>query len=241
MIKSSNKKIYSIALAVFLVIGSLIWLTFLFQIQRIKDSADSIQEEKLDFSVRQRKGEQITRLKKELSDIQSRQKEIEATLVNKNNAVPVLRSLEDIAGESNSEIKISVADLTKLKADQAKNQEKEDEEEAVKKDEKTAKFGEKSGEGKTDPLAELRNQLGLSLEITATFPSFEDFLYKMENLPYFIQVYTMEILPTADKNKDQPAGSAVKSPDQSGGTNNDSKERLIKATMLIIVYTNDQK
>lgn len=243
MIKGFNKKIFISVAVIFLIAAGLIWLSLFWQFGKIKSSADNIQKEQLDSEVRQERNQKVLELGKELGDVEERSKEMQKMLVEKENAVPFLGSLEAIASQTNSSIKINVTDLTKLKPSQKQPvvQESSDTESTkdIQKEDQAKKAAQSS-----DTKPDFSNQLGFSLELTGKYNSFVDFLTKLENLPYFVRVYSFQVAPAGKtQSASQPAGSGVSQSSPQSGQPSQSEEanKDVKSTMIIIVYTNGKK
>jgi len=231
MLKILDKKIFLLLLAVLALSGFLIWLAFFWQMGKIKKISDDIQKEQLDYLVRQERKQKIIELGKELEDIAVREKEIKTMFIDKENAVPLLKLVEDSAYNTGNQIKIDVADLSKIAAQVAKktptHDENEDEDlkKSVSKDSQAKK---KSSSQSSKP--DFSNQLGFSIEIVGDFRSFVDFLTKFENMSYFVKVYNFNIIPVA---KDQ----AVKQPENQS----DEENKNLKATLVVGAYTDGTK
>lgn len=237
MPKKMDKKICLLVAAAALIAGVLIWLAFFLQLGKIGETADNIQKEQLDSLVRDERSQKILEMGKELGDVETSQKEMSALLVDKENAVPFLKTLETVAGATGSSIKITVADLTKIKSQTAKAPVAQESDATSTKDIQQEDQIQKAASpqsGKQD----FSNQLGFSLELTGTCPSFVDFLTKLENLPYFVQVYNFQITPIL-KNQAAASGAAPASGDQSAGAEGENKN--IKSVITIGVYTNGTK
>lgn len=242
MPKKPDKKIIIAIAAVALSVAALGWFTFFYETKLIKEKAEIIQEKKLESLVLQEKKDKISQLKKEIEDIESNKSKMDKMLINKDDVVPFIRSLEEIADNTSNSIKIEAADLSKLKIGETKAAAKSDEEDAAipKTKEEQVAASQAAEKKKQDSAGNIKKNIGFSIELTGTFPAAINFLDKMENLPYFILIYNMNL---AEANKSKPpvaAGGGV----LSAGSPTVSPEALpesknIKMTMLIIVNTND--
>jgi len=240
MLKKMDKKICLLVAVAALLAGVLIWLAIFWQLGKISEMSDNIQKEHLDSLVRDERSQKIFEMGKELGDVENSQKEMSALFVDKENAVPFLKTLETVAAATGSLIKIDVADLTKMKSQTAKKPvvQESDAQSAkdVQKEDQTQKTAS-SQSGKQD----FSNQLGFSVELTGKYASLVDFLTKLENLPYFVRVYNFQISPIVKNQTSQAAGSgaAPASGDQPAGSDAGSKN--IKTILTIGVYTNGGK
>ncbi|MDP1845904.1 MAG: hypothetical protein Q8L09_04125 [Candidatus Moranbacteria bacterium] len=242
MVKKPDKKIIITIAIVALSVAALGWFTFFYETKLIREKAETIQEKKLESLVLQEKKDKISKLKKELEDIENNKSEMDKMLIKKDDVVPFIRSLEEIADDTSNSIKIEAADLNKLKIGEPKKAAKNDEEDAAKPKtkEEQAAADQAAEKEKQNSAGNIKKNIGFSVELTGTFPAAINFLDKMENLPYFILVYNMDL---TEANKSKPpvaAGGGV----LSAGSPSVSPEALpesknIKMTMLIIVNTND--
>ena len=166
--------------------------------------------------------------------------DMRAMLIDKDNAVPFLKMLEDIAAATGNEIRISVVDLSKMKSQASKNtvvQESDDQSTKDIQKEDQAKKTPQTKNSKPD----FSNQLGFSIELSGGYDSLIDFFTKLENMPYFVQAYNFQIIPVTQHQ----AGvvGAASTPDASGsqpvGAEEESKN--IKSMITIGVYTNGSK
>jgi hypothetical protein len=227
MLKKMDKKICLLAAVAVLFSGALIWLAIFGQLGKIKEVSDNIQKEQLDSLVREQRSQRILEMGKELGDVEKNKNEMSAMFINKDDAVPFLKTLEDIAAATGNEIKINVADLSKTKSLAAKkvvSQETDDQSaEDIKKEDKTQKAAQAK-----NSKPDFSNQLGFSIELTGGYDSLVDFFTKLENLPYFAQVYNFQIAPVVVHQTAQAAEE-------------EGKTKKIKSNINIGVYTNGTK
>ncbi|MFA5871830.1 MAG: hypothetical protein WC858_03820 [Parcubacteria group bacterium] len=235
MNRFADKKILLIIIAIIVVLASLGWLTFFYQAKKIRDTAAGIQKEKLDWQVQKEKSQKISQLKKSLGDLETHKNDMEGFYADKNNALPLIKSLEAIAGETGNEITITVADLSKLASAQKKTVPKDSDEDAAtaKKDSAATKD---SNTKSTASAQNFKNNLGFNLELSGTYPQLVNFLIKMENLPYFVRIYNYSV-DAFIKNK--PSSSSNQS-SNSGASGEIPEGKLVKSNILIMVYTNGQ-
>lgn len=227
-----DKKICFIVAAVALLAAGLIWLAFWWQFGEIKKLSDDIQKEQLDYSVKQERSQKVLELGKELEGIETREKEMKAMLVDKENAVPFLELLEDTAGETGNSIKISVSDLTKIKSQTAKKPAVAESDAESAKDLQKETQAQKAAKSK-EKAPDFSNQLGFSVELTGGYGAFLDFLTKLENFPYFVRAYSFQVNPAPKIQAAQASGASA---DQSNSTN--AGNQNTKSTIIIGVYTN---
>ena len=232
MKKRFDKKIYLIVFVVVLLATGLIWLAFFWQFGKIKELSDDIQEEQLNYSVKRERSQKILELGKELDGIETREKEMKAMLVDKENAVPFLKLLEDTAMGTGNSIKISVADLAKISALASKKPVVQASDAESTKDLQKESQAQKTAKPK-DKAPDFSNQLGFSIELTGKYGSFVDFLTKLENFPYFVRVYSFQTVPIT---KSQMTQATSASTDQPNST--DVENQSVKSTIIIGVYTN---
>ena len=194
MTKRLDKKILLVAAVALMLATGLIWLAFFWQFGKIKKISDDIQKEQLDSQVKQGRSQKILELGKELGDIDSREKEMKAMYVNKEDAVPFLKLLESIATGTNNSIIINVSDLTKLKTQTSSKPAASSSDAATAADvQKETQAQKTTAAKKSGP--DYSNQLGFSLELTGNYGTLVDFMTKMESLPFLVKVYTFQTIP----------------------------------------------
>ena len=237
MPNKTNNKIYLLAAATMLFAGALIWLAIFVQLGKIKELSDNIQKEQLDSLVRQERTQKVLEMGKELGDVEKNKNDMSAMLVDKNNAVPFLKTLENIAAATGNEIKISVTDLSKMKSQTAKQPVVQESDPTSTKDLQKEDQAQKTAQPKVSK-PDFSNQLGFSIELTGSYGSLVDFFTKLENLSYFAQVYNFQIVPVVRRQTPQTAGGGV-AQSQPAGTKEDNTS--IKSTLTIGVYTNGTK
>lgn len=236
MKSSFNRKI-ALAVAVILAItGGLIWAAFFWQFGRLKIISENIQKEQLDSQVRAERNQKVIALGKELGDVESRSQEMRAMLVDKENAVPFLKFLEDIANQTGNAVKISVVDLAKMKTAQKKPAVVQETEPESKKDLQKDEQAQKSAPAK-EQKPDFSNQLGFSVELTGEYRSILDFFTKFENMPYFAKVFSFKLSPAAKTQSVSAAGSGAEG-DKPAAL---EESRKITANIVITVYANEAK
>lgn len=241
MLKKFDKRIFLVIATAVLFAGGLFWLAFFWQFGEIKTISDNIQKEQLDSSVRHERSQKILELGKELGDVEVQKKEMEAMLLDKNNAVPFLKKLEDVAAETNIVIKISVTDLSKMKSQTAKQPVVQPSDAESKSDIQKQDQAQKAAQPKVAP-PDFSNQLGFSIELTGEYQSLVDFLTKLENLPYFVRVYNFQIAPVVVKSQTtQTAGGGVAPASGNQSADASGENKNLKSTIVIGVYTNGKK
>jgi len=238
-----DKKIFFLAAVAVLFVGALIWLAFFLQLGEIREMSDNIQKEQLDSLVRQERSQKILEMGKELGDVEKNKNDMSAMLVDKNNAVPFLKMLENIAAATENEIKISVTDLSKMKSQAVKKPVVQESDPQSTKDLQKEDQTQKADQAKNS-ASDFSNQLGFSIELTGGYGSLVDFFTKLENLPYFARVYNFQIAPVVARQTVQSAGSGA-APASSAGNQPaagvEGENKNIKSTITIGVYTNATK
>lgn len=235
MLKKIDKKIcLAVGTAVFLA-GGLIWLAVFWQLGKIREMSDNIQKEQLDSLVREERSRKILEAGKEFESVGENQERMGKMFVDRDDAVPFLRTIENIAALTGNGIKISVIDLNKMKSQSAKKTvkaEPDDESEANQKKENQAQKGTNSQGGKQD----FSNQLGFLIELTGRYGSFVDFLTKLENAPYLVKVYKLQITPVVKTSPASAGGTGEAMVSPAGGDGRD-----VNAILTIGAYTNGGK
>jgi hypothetical protein len=238
MPKKIDKKIFFLAAAAMLLAGSLIWMAFFLQLGKIMEMSDNIQKEQLDSLIRQQRSQKILEMGKELGDVEKNKNDMSAMFVNKDDAVPFLKALEDIASATGNEIKISVVDLSKMKSLAAKKVATQESDEESTKDVQKEDQAQKAAQAK-NKAPDFSKQLGFSVELIGGYGSLVDFFTKLENLPYFAQVYNFQIAPIVAHQAGGVSATNQALGDQSIETEGEIKN--IKSTITIGVYTDGTK
>ncbi|OGI26297.1 MAG: hypothetical protein A3J76_04700 [Candidatus Moranbacteria bacterium RBG_13_45_13] len=242
MIKKFDKELCLSLAAVALLSGGLIWLAAFWQFGKIREISDNIQKEQLDSLVREQRSQKILELGKEFKNVEADQGKMNAMFVDKENAVPFLATLENIATSTDNLITISVIDLTKLKSQTAKKPVVQDS------DEESSEGQKKESQPKKTPASQgnkqdFSNQLGFSVELTGRYGALVDFLTKLENMPYFAKVYSFKIAPTEGKQAGQTgeSGAPPASNQESQIPPPQEENKNLNTTLIIGVYTNGTK
>jgi len=236
MKNSFNRKIFLAVAVILAVAGGLVWAAFFWQFERLKAISENIQKEQLDSQVRAERNQKVIELGKELGDVELRSKEMEAMLVDKENAVPFLKFIEDIANQTGNSVKISVVDLAKIKTAQKKPAVVQETEPESKKDLQKEEQAQKSAPAK-EQKPDFSGQLGFSVELTGECRSVLDFFAKFENMPYFARVFSFKLSPAAKTQSVPAAGSGA----ENGKPAIPEGNKKITANIVITAYTNEAK
>ncbi len=239
MKKIDNKIIITIFITSLVVI-SLGWFVFFYETNKVREIAETIQKKKLESIVAQEKRDKIAVLNKELVDMETYKAEMEKMLIGKDDVVPFIRSLESIAENTSNSIKIEAADLKKLQASQQKSAagDEEDTGKALTRDEQI-KADIEAEKAKQEGSGKIKSSLGFTVELNGTFPAAVDFLDKMENLPYFVTVYNMDISSLAKEKKIAASGGVLAAGGSDSEKEASQENKNVKTTMLIIISTKD--
>jgi Tfp pilus assembly protein PilO len=240
IIKKINNKIIITVLLNFLAIVFLGWFAFFYETNKVKEIAETIQKKKLESIVAQEKRDKIAVLNKELVDMEGYKAEMEKMLIGKDDVLPFIRSLEGIAENTSNSIKIEVADLNKLQASQQKSAsgDEEDTGKALTRDEQI-KADIEAEKAKQEGSGKIKSSLGFTIELSGTFPAAVDFLDKMENLPYFVTVYNMDISSLTKEKKVAASGGVLASGSSNPEGETSQENKNVKTTMLIIISMKD--
>jgi len=166
-----------------------------------------------------------------------------AMLIDKNNAVPFLEMLENISTATNNSIKISVTDLSKMKTSAAKKPIVQESDAESTKDLQKEDQAQKTAQAKNTP-PDFSNQLGFSIELAGSYDSLIDFFTKLENIPFFVQVYNFQMSPDVKNKTNQAAVGGVVPVSNAGNKSIGAVEEEsndLKTTIIIGVYTNATK
>lgn len=236
MRRPTNKKIIYWVLAVSFIVLFLFWFVFFFQIPRVRELSELNEKEKLNTLVLRRKMEELSKLKNEISDLESEKKKFEALFIRENEAVPLLRLLEKIAAETNCVIRINPLDISKIKFEKAAKSEKsQDAEEEIKKPKPQEVNQVKEQQ---DDLAPLKKYPAFSVETEGTYGSAVSFLKKMENLPYFIRVLILDIAPMEKASQLSSGSGVLQTSSQQKGGDQPSGDKNVKMSITFVVYGN---
>jgi hypothetical protein len=242
MPKKIDKKIFPLASFAVLFAGVLIWLAFFLQFAGIREMSGNIQKEQLDSLVRQQRSQKILEIGKELGDVEKNEQDMSAMLVDKDNAVPFLEMLEQISATTNNAIKINVADLSKMKLMAVKKPVVQESDAESTADIQKEDQAQKTTQAKNTP-PDFSNQLGFSIELTGDYNSLIDFFTKLENIPFFAQVYNFKVLPDVKSKTNQTAVGETAPVSSVGNQPVGTEEELngLKTIITIGVYTNATK
>ena len=242
MVKKIDKKIIITIVAISIIVAFVGWFALFYETGKVKETAETIQKKKLESIVAQEKRDKIALLNKELVDMESFKGEMEKMLIGKDDAVPLLRSLEEMAAKTSNVIKIEAADLSKLKTSQ-KSSNDLDEDAATKKmtREEQVAADVAAEKAKQEGSGKIKDSLGFTIELSGTFPAAVDFIDGMENLPYFINVYNMDIATLAKEKKLVESGGVLAAGSPSSDSGSPPENKNVKTTMLIIVSVSNGK
>jgi hypothetical protein len=239
MKRKIDKKIIILIAAAALLEAGLIWLSFFLQLYKIREVSDNIQKEQLDSLVRQERSQKILEMGKELGDVEKNKNDMSAMLVNKDDAVPFLKTLEAIAAATGNEIKINVTDLSKMKSQAVQAPVAQESDALSAKDIQKEDQKQKTAQSKNNK-PNFSNQLGFSIELIGRYGSLVDFFTKLENVPYFVQIYNFQIAPVAKNQTTQTAESGT-APTPGAPSQPAGGDKNIKSTITIGVFTNGTK
>lgn len=233
-----DKKIIIAVSATTFVVLILAWLVIFLLGNKMKESFENYQKEKLNSFVLKEKRDKILKLKRELPDLEEERNSLDSMLIKKDASLPFLRALEKVAGDASCLIKIEPADISKIKFEKkvssAPKKQDEDELDAAKKQDQKPAPEEKSK--KEDDLAPLKDYPAFSVEVTGRFSSVVDFFEKFENMPYFVQPLIIDI--SLEGKKSAAAGSAgvLSTGAPASSENENPDEKNIKMTMTFVIY-----
>jgi hypothetical protein len=240
-LSGSNKKIFIACALLGVVILALVWLSFFWEIKIIKNVSENYQKEKLNSLVIQEKKNSFAKLNKEISNLKENTDELSSMFIKKDQALPLLKSLEDAASQSSCEITITPADLSKIKfatsVTQKSSASANPDDTTVQKDQPAT--GSSKTQKKPDELAALKNYPAFSVQVTGPYPSAVNFVSKMENLSYFIRPLMIDIVP-AEKNNQMKPGSetlpAGTNTDQNQRTGQLGENRNVIMKLIVVIY-----
>ncbi len=211
----------------------LIWAVFFWQMRNIRMISEDYQKEKLNSLVLKEKENKLSQLKKEIANIEEQNRKFDALFLKKDEALPFLRELEKAASTANCTVKVSPADISKIKFEKAKTPPKPADDDLT--DDGT-KSGGQPAPPKKDELAELKDYPAFTVEAVGTFSATTNFLIKTENLPYLVRILTLDAVPAGAKEKAAAtsgalAAGAVQTPEaQSAG------EKNVRLNFVAVVY-----
>lgn len=220
-----------------LIALALSWLVIFLLGSKTKDSFEKYQKEKLNSFVLEEKRNKILKLKRELPDLEDEKNSLDSMFVKKDMAVPFLRALEKIAGDTFCRITTEPADLNKIKFEKkssaaSKKEEEDDSDEDKEQDQ--AKNSEEKNK-KEDELAPLKVFPAFSVEVSGHFASVVDFFEKVENMSYFVHPLIVDI--SLDEKKNAMAintgAASAGTPASPEGENWDEKNIRMKMTFVV--------
>jgi hypothetical protein len=237
--KPDRKVIITVSVTTIIVLV-LAWLVVFFLGGKVREYFENYQKEKLNSFVLEENRNKILKLERELPNLEEEKDRLNSMLVKKDMAVPFLRALEKVASDTNCQIAIEPADISKIKFEKksSSSSKKQDEDETnadTANGEDQAKASEAKSK-KQDDLASLKDYPAFSVVITGHFSSIVDFMTKFENIPYFVHPLVIDIFSDEKKNT-----AAANARTLSAGTPNSSEnenwdEKNIKMDMTFVVY-----
>lgn len=177
----------------------------------IREKSDEIQKIKIDNQVAQERIAKLPEMR-ELHEIFEQEKNNLAVTLDQNNSVDFIKKLELLAQETGNAISLKIDDNS-----------------ALPKNDKASK-AKKGGTGGI--VSNLPSDKYLSMEITleGKYENFINFLYKLENLDYYVNVLSCRLIKTAvDPSSHGGAGA-----NQEEAV---SEESVLMSSLRIIVYT----
>jgi Tfp pilus assembly protein PilO len=242
ILKTERSKIVFTSAISAIVIAALTWFVFFYQTGLLAEMTDAVQKEKLDSFVKQEKSDKIFKLKKEFDEIDVQKKEMDGMLPAKDNMVPVLRFLEKISSDATCSIKVEAVDISKLKIGPvAKTTKKQaqDEEDDTKTKNSAASQKKTEDQAKQDDLAKVKKFPAFNLTVIGRYSALVDFLTKMENLPFFIRVLTIDVAPAEKEKQQQAAAGTLASGGSAAGGEEGPGSKEVKMSLLVVIYTNE--
>jgi Tfp pilus assembly protein PilO len=242
MAKKTDKKIIITVVIMFLLVAALGLFAFYYEAKQIQNISDTIQKKKLESLVLQEKKDKIFKLKKDLKGIEDYKSEMDKTLISKDDAVSFIRSIEGIAAGTSNSVKIESADLSKLKLGNKKTTSSGSNDEAATPKTQASQIAadQAAEKARQDQTKQIKNKIGFTIELLGTYPATVDFLDKMENLPYFINIFNMDLTSQAKLTQaTATTGGALPAENLAAGQTEGANDKNIKTTILVIVNTND--
>ncbi|OGI26979.1 MAG: hypothetical protein A2359_04460 [Candidatus Moranbacteria bacterium RIFOXYB1_FULL_43_19] len=234
----SDKKIIVAVLVTIFVVLILSWLVIFLLGSKTRDSFENFQKEKLNSFVLEEKRNKILKLKREFSDLEDERNSLDSMLIKKDMAVPFLRALEKVAGDTSCQIKIEPADINKIRFEKKVSSpaQKKEEDDSASADEKDEAKDSEAKNKKVDDLAPLRSFPTFSVEVTGRFSPMVDFFEKIENMSYFVHPLVIDI--SADDKKNTAAANAGALPTGIPALTGDEnlEGKILKMTMTFVVY-----
>ena len=237
-------KIIIYSLATVIVVLLLAWLVIFFLGGKVKQSFENYQKEKLNSFILEEKRNKISKLKKELLNLEEEKNNLSSMLVKKDEYLPFLVTVEKIARDTSCSIKIEPVDIKKIKFEKkktsgSKSQNTDDLEETKSKNQSKTSLDENKKEEKEDDLASLKNYPAFSIEVVGHFSALVDFFEKFENMPYFVQPLIIDIYSGEKKLTAGEVLGPSSMNTTSSSENENPDEKNIRMTMTFVVYTQD--
>ncbi len=234
-----NRKIFIFLIATIFVVLILCWGVVFLLGGKVKESFENYQKEKLNSFVLEEKRNKISKLKRDLPDLEREKTDLEKMLIKKDEALPLLRMLEKIAADTSCVLKIETADVSKIKFTNTKKQPSKSEEnvDSEKTESKDEEATAKPKKKEPDELADLKNFPAFSIEATGHFSSLVDFLGKFENVPYFLRPLIVDFSPAGKSGSGANRGGNSSGAFGSTGSESASpEEKNVTMRITFVVY-----
>lgn len=182
----------------------------------IRGKSDEVQKIKIDNEINQGRIAKLPEMKERHVIFEQEENNLSVVL-DQSSSVEFIKKLELLAQETGNKIGLKIDDSSELS--------KNDKGNAVKK-------GKNDSE---DISANLPSDSYLSMEITleGKYENFLSFLYKLENLNYYVNVLSLSLVKeTVDRTSDQDGTSANKE-------EKTAEENILISTFRIIAYTKE--
>jgi hypothetical protein len=229
----------SIAISSFLfIIMPLFYYGALFGIKKIQNNANLIQERTTDNNLEKLKLEKIPKMDETNAEFE-KNKEAVGTILSSNSKVDFIKYIEALAGETNNKIEIKVLDDNQNKT-------------VTKKVTKTTAKDNDNEEKKNKSLEEqltYKQYISMQLELTGDYQSFLNFVQKLENNKYYVNVISFNLQKeligkdgSLMKGNATSSGTIFLSPTSTSAVQNNpetaikEEQQTLKSSLNIIVY-----
>jgi hypothetical protein len=202
-----------------------VWLSFQFGILRlnkmISEKANLIQEKKLDQENRLKRIQELPKLEEQYQLIDKNSSSLEV-LVQKEEELKLIETLEKIGDETGNEIKIEIQDTTK---NDPAAQKKE-----------AADKAKNSKDQKNDDIISPASDsyLKMNLLLTGSYNNLVDFVKKIESMAYWSDI--LSVSSAFEKAEANERSGDIFSSSSTGINNGMDKKQVLKTNLMVVFY-----
>ena len=210
----------------FIVLAYLVLLPLIFTfgvrplLEGVNKKRIGIEEQKINYEIRKTQISNLPTIQSQLEEIKKDEDALNI-LIKKSDVLSLIERLEFIAEQTGNEIDISIPEKDTFQ-EKKSNKESKDRENLV------------DSRPNNDYLA-------VDIKITGTFQNIYNFIYKVENMGYFSDIVSFEILKSILKEEVKSGGLLEKNNPDKLEENIEMGDNLLSANLKIFFYLEEEK